>query len=103
MTALDSSRDIIDRALAEIEPYAIVAMISGGKDSLCAYLVAKALGVPVTHILHGVTGTGIAETTEFVRDFAGSEKACLSRGQCRHELCGLCAAQRLFWTRHVGA
>lgn len=74
MTALDSSRAIIERAIAELKPYAIVAMISGGKDSLCAYLVAKTLGVPVSHILHGVTGTGIAETTHFVRDFAANEQ-----------------------------
>lgn len=70
---IDSSREIIERAIADYQPYAIVSMISGGKDSLCAYLVAKQLGVPVTHILHGVTGTGIPETTEFVRQFAQGE------------------------------
>lgn len=70
---IESSREIIERAIAEIEPYAIVAMISGGKDSLAAYLVAKELSVPITHIMHGVTGTGIAETTEFVRRFAEGE------------------------------
>lgn len=72
-TVIESSRGIIERAVAEIKPYAIVAMISGGKDSLAAYLVAKELGVKVTHILHGRTGTGIQETTEFVREFAAGE------------------------------
>ena len=70
---IESSRAIIERAIMEYSPYAIVSMISGGKDSLCAYLVAKELSVPVTHILHGVTGTGIPETTEFVRAFAEGE------------------------------
>lgn len=71
---IEQSREILERAIAEIQPYAIVAMISGGKDSLCAYLVAKELATPITHIMHGVTGTGIAETTDFVRQFADSEK-----------------------------
>lgn len=72
--ALDSSRAIIERALVEYKPYASVCMVSGGKDSLCAYYVAKTLAVPVTHVLHGITGTGIAETTQFVRDFAATEQ-----------------------------
>lgn len=70
---IESSRAIIERAIAEIQPFAVVSMISGGKDSLCAYLVAKELATPITHILHGVTGTGIAETTDFVRAFAANE------------------------------
>lgn len=70
---LESSREIIQQAIAQYSPYAIVSMISGGKDSLAAYLVAKELATPITHILHGVTGTGIKETTEFVRQFAEGE------------------------------
>jgi 3'-phosphoadenosine 5'-phosphosulfate sulfotransferase (PAPS reductase)/FAD synthetase len=70
---IDTSREILERAIAEIQPYAIVSMISGGKDSLCAYLVAKELATPITHILHGITGTGISDTTDFVRTFAESE------------------------------
>lgn len=69
----ESSRDIIERAITQYSPYAIVSMISGGKDSLAAYLVAKELATPITHILHGVTGTGIKETTDFVRTFAEGE------------------------------
>lgn len=71
---IESSREIVERAIAEYSPFAIVSMISGGKDSLCAYLVAKELQTPITHILHGVTGTGIPQTTDFVRQFAEDEK-----------------------------
>lgn len=71
---IDASREIIERAISEYSPYAIVSMISGGKDSMAAYQVATVLGVPVTHILHGITGTGIAETTQFVREFSATQK-----------------------------
>lgn len=74
MPSVESSREILQRAIAEYSPYAIVSMISGGKDSLCAYLVAKELQTPITHILHGITGTGIPQTTEFVRAFAEAER-----------------------------
>ena len=70
---IESSQEIIERAIAEHSPYAIVSMISGGNDSLCAYLVARELATPISHIMHGVTGTGIAETTAFVRQFAERE------------------------------
>jgi 3'-phosphoadenosine 5'-phosphosulfate sulfotransferase (PAPS reductase)/FAD synthetase len=70
---LEQSREIVDKVMRKYEPYAIVAMVSGGKDSLCAYMVARELGVPVTHIMHGVTGTGVLQTTQFVRDFAAAE------------------------------
>lgn len=70
---IESSQVIIGQAIAEIGPCAIVCMFSGGKDSLLAYLVAKQLKIPVTHIMHGVTGTGIQETTDFVRNFVAKE------------------------------
>jgi 3'-phosphoadenosine 5'-phosphosulfate sulfotransferase (PAPS reductase)/FAD synthetase len=64
---LEASREIIGRAIATYSPYAIVLMFSGGDDSLTAYHVSKFLGVPVTHLMHGITNTGIAETTDFAR------------------------------------
>jgi len=70
---LEQSREIVEKVMRKYEPYAIVAMVSGGKDSLCAYMVGRELGVPVTHIMHGVTGTGVLETTQFVRKFAAAE------------------------------
>ena len=54
---LKDSEEIILRAIFDYEPYAIVMMFSGGHDSLAAYHVAKALQVPVTHFMHGVTRT----------------------------------------------
>ena len=70
---LEKSRKIIERAIMIYQPYAIVAMISGGKDSLCAFHVAKKMGIFITHICHGVTGTGIEDTTMFVRGMAAGE------------------------------
>jgi len=70
-----SSKEIIDRAISEYKPYAIVLMLSGGDDSLTALAVAKYLNVPITHIMHGITGTGIKETTDFVRKICADEKS----------------------------
>lgn len=66
-TKLEMSQEIIGRAIAEYSPYAIVLMFSGGDDSLTAYHVSKFLGIPVTHFMHGVTNTGIVETSDFAR------------------------------------
>lgn len=67
-TKLEMSKDILNRAIAQYNPYAIVVMFSGGDDSLTAYHVSRYLSVPVTHFLHGVTNTGIVETTDFARE-----------------------------------
>lgn len=64
---LQMSREIISRAIAEYRPYATVLMFSGGDDSMTAYHVSRYLGVKVDFFLHGVTNTGIAETTDFAR------------------------------------
>lgn len=55
------------RAAEQYNPYAVVMMFSGGSDSTAAYEAARRAGVPLTHILHGRTGTGIPETTEYAR------------------------------------
>jgi len=67
---LNMSQQIINQAIADYSPYAIVMMFSGGHDSLAAYHVAKILNVPMTHFMHGITGTGIADTTDFARHIA---------------------------------
>lgn len=64
------SKEVIDRAIAEYKPKAIVMMLSGGDDSTTAYAVAKALGVKFDLIIHGYTRTGIRETTEFALEQA---------------------------------
>src|SRR5436189_1187930 len=69
------SKEIIDKAIIDFKPYAIVLMLSGGDDSMTALTVAKCLDIPFTHIMHGVTGTGITETHDFVKQVVSKEKA----------------------------
>lgn len=66
---INSSRAIVERGIAELNPYAIIMMFSGGDDSLTAYHVARYLDVPIDAIVHIHTGTGIPETAQFVRQF----------------------------------
>lgn len=61
------SQEIYNEAVAQFRPYAVVLMLSGGNDSITAAEVTRALRLPVDFVLHGVTGTGIQETLEFVR------------------------------------
>lgn len=67
MDLFKRSQEIVNQAIADYQPYAIVMMFSGGDDSLTAYHVAKTLDVQLDYFLHGVTGTGIPQTTEFAR------------------------------------
>ena len=69
------SKEIINKAIADYKPYAIVLMLSGGDDSMTALSVAKYLNIPFTHIMHGVTGTGIKETYDFVKTVVNKEDA----------------------------
>jgi len=62
---IEQSREIIEKALIDFKPKAIVMMLSGGDDSTTAYAVAKELGVKINLVIHGKTGTGIKETTDF--------------------------------------
>ena len=61
------SKQILEKAIADFKPNAIVMMFSGGDDSLTAYHVAKELGIKIDFTLHGNTRTGIPETTSFAR------------------------------------
>lgn len=70
-----SSQEIVLKAIADYKPYAIVLMLSGGDDSMTALMMAKYLNIPFTHIMHGVTGTGIQETYEFVKTVVEKEGA----------------------------
>ena len=70
-----SSKEIVEKAIADYKPYAIVLMLSGGDDSMTALTVAKYLNIPFTHIMHGVTGTGIEETYEYVKQVVSKEDA----------------------------
>lgn len=67
---MKQSREIISQAIADYKPYAIVAMFSGGDDSLTALTVARTLGVQIDYILHAHTNTGIPDTLHYVRRYA---------------------------------
>ena len=65
MDLLKYSKEVMQKAITDYKPKAIVMMLSGGDDSTTAYAVAKALKVPIDIVIHGYTRTGIIETTEF--------------------------------------
>jgi 3'-phosphoadenosine 5'-phosphosulfate sulfotransferase (PAPS reductase)/FAD synthetase len=69
---LKESMEIYQRAMLDYQPYATVLMFSGGDDSLTALGVADLLKIRIDYLMHVVTGTGIAKTTEFVRNLAGN-------------------------------
>lgn len=64
---LKQSLEIYNEAMITFKPFAVIAMVSGGDDSMLLKYVLKELGIEVDFVMHGVTGTGIAETTDFVR------------------------------------
>lgn len=67
---LRESKEIYQQAVSEIKPDATCVMFSGGDDSLTTLHVALALNIKVDFIIHGNTGTGLPETTSFVRETA---------------------------------
>lgn len=72
---LESSKEIINRAISEYKPYAVGVMLSGGDDSMATLHVCHELGIKLDFIMHGVTGTGIKETHQFVLSVVSKEKA----------------------------
>lgn len=60
------SKELFDKVLADHDPYAVVMMFSCGDDSLTAYHVARELGIDIDLVIHGVTGTGLNATRQFV-------------------------------------
>ena len=74
-TNIHQSKEIIEEAIATYAPHAVVVMVSGGDDSLTALTLCKLLNVPITHIMHGVTRTGVQSTTDHVRTIAQSFNA----------------------------
>jgi 3'-phosphoadenosine 5'-phosphosulfate sulfotransferase (PAPS reductase)/FAD synthetase len=70
--AKELSAQRIERVIAEINPTEIVLMVSGGRDSAATAEFAREMGLKIDLILHGRTGTGIPQTTEFVTSYYGS-------------------------------
>jgi len=71
---LKRSREIYDEAVEKFDPDYVCGMVSGGNDSAVAYHVAKEIGIDIDFIIHINTGTGIQETTDFVRDYYGNQE-----------------------------
>lgn len=67
---LEQSEAIVRRAIEDYQPYAVIAMVSGGTDSMTAFRLAQHLGVHMDAVMHVRTGTGITDTTHFVRHWA---------------------------------
>lgn len=59
---------IVQQAVEKYKPYAVVMMLSGGTDSMAAMAAAMYLEIDINFVVHGNTRTGIAQTTEFVRN-----------------------------------
>lgn len=66
------SVEIFSEAVARFNPTHVVSMVSGGKDSATSHAVAEELGIKINMIIHGRTGCGIPETTEFVKTYYGT-------------------------------
>jgi len=62
---LESSKEIIQKAIIDYRPKAVVMMLSGGDDSTTAYAVGRELGIKFDLVIHGNTQTGIKETSMF--------------------------------------
>ncbi len=64
------SKEIVQRAIIDEQPYAVGLMLSGGDDSITALHAALMLGVRIDFIMHGVTGTGLKDVRKFVHETA---------------------------------
>jgi 3'-phosphoadenosine 5'-phosphosulfate sulfotransferase (PAPS reductase)/FAD synthetase len=65
---IDKSKEIVERAIADHEPYAKVGLFSGGNDSLVLLEVLRELGIELDFVIHVHTGTGLPQTLDFVRE-----------------------------------
>lgn len=62
----EESKEIVAKAIIDVNPYAICLMLSGGDDSITALHVALLLGVKIDFVIHGITGTGLPEVKAYV-------------------------------------
>lgn len=63
--AMAESHAIVERAIAEFDPVAVVALFSGGRDSTATLYASRQY---LTHVGHCNTTIGIEATRQFVRD-----------------------------------
>lgn len=69
------SGEIINRAIKEHEPYAIVGLFSGGSDSQLLMELLKELEIKIDFVIHINTGTGLPQTLDFVRGYCNDYHA----------------------------
>lgn len=69
--AIESSHRIFRNAVAAFQPTHIVSMVSGGADSAASDALAQEMGIKVDLRIHGRTGCGIPQTTQFCIDHYG--------------------------------
>lgn len=65
--AIERSHELLDRALAEYPVVKVLALLSGGNDSTA---LAHLFRYRIDGIVHINTGTGVPETSQYVRDVA---------------------------------
>ncbi len=66
---IDQAVETITEAIAEHDPVAVYALVSGGNDSTVVGHLAKTYGPRVDAVVHINTGIGIEQTTQYVREF----------------------------------
>lgn len=70
--AVESSAAILREAIDQFSPTHVVSMVSGGYDSAASDQIARELGANIDFVMHGNTGCGIRQTTDFVRETYGA-------------------------------
>ena len=64
---IEDAKRIFETAIKKFKPDVVIALVSGGDDSMTMYKVAKMVGY-VDYVVHVDTTTGIAAATNFVID-----------------------------------
>lgn len=75
---LVESAQMFHMILKTFGPTHIASMVSGGKDSATSHAVLREIYGEPDLIIHGRTGCGIPQTTDFVKDYYGSLGADLA-------------------------
>lgn len=66
---LHEARGFLESAIEQCSPKYVVALLSGGHDSMSVtHFVARALGARLSAVVHVNTGIGIPQTRQYVRD-----------------------------------
>lgn len=66
--AIESSHRIFRDAVQSFQPTHIASMVSGGTDSAVSDALAEEMGIKIDLRIHGRTGCGIPQTTQFCID-----------------------------------